>query len=648
MNIKSIVYFSLLGFITVNGNAQNASDELLRINDNPFSVGEFERIYTKNLDLIQDAEQKNVDNYIDLFVLYKLKVAKAFELELDKRTGHINEFNSHRSQLAEQYITNQETLERLAKEAYERSKYEIKASHIIFLADEFVTPSDTLKAYNKAIEVREEILNGMKFSDAAIQFSEDPSAKTNNGELGYFSVLRMVYPFETGAYNTSVGQVSMPIRSQFGYHLINVEDKRLKRGKISISQITLDVKDESQENVIKKQIDDIYNLLLQGENFENLVSKYSDDLTTKDNKGKFNQYEPGLISIKGLDEAVFDLKEAGSFSKPFRSGTGWHIVKLNSEDDFPSYDKMKEFYLRKVQSDNRSRIITEELITHLKEKYNYRLNKANYKHLLKDIEKNVETPNWTAKLKSDKVLAEFANQKVTNSDFIQYVENKGVNFQAIKPIENGVNYVFDEFISDKIKTYYNDNLEVEFPEFKSTVQEFKEGLLLFDLMDQEIWKKVKTDTLGYTNYYQSHLNDFTKNESIKGKVYMSGSRENINKALKLAKKNFGKQVDFLKLDSKMYRIIEDDFEINDSRLPKNYILKQGVSEIFEQDGKFYFVVADEFFPKKTMDLEEAKQSVIYEYQQQYEEQWINDLKNSAKIEINDDVLEQLKFKYNQK
>lgn len=648
MNIKSIVYFSLLGFITVNGNAQNASDELLRINDNPFSVGEFERIYTKNLDLIQDAEQKNVDNYIDLFVLYKLKVAKAFELELDKRTGHINEFNSHRSQLAEQYITNQETLERLAKEAYERSKYEIKASHIIFLADEFVTPSDTLKAYNKAIEVREEILNGMKFSDAAIQFSEDPSAKTNNGELGYFSVLRMVYPFETGAYNTSVGQVSMPIRSQFGYHLINVEDKRLKRGKISISQITLDVKDESQENVIKKQIDEIYNLLLQGENFENLVSKYSHDLTTKDNKGKFNQYEPGLISIKGLDEAVFDLKEAGSFSKPFRSGTGWHIVKLNSEDDFPSYDKMKEFYLRKVQSDNRSRIITEELITHLKEKYNYRLNKANYKHLLKDIEKNVETPNWTAKLKSDKVLAEFANQKVTNSDFIQYVENKGVNFQAIKPIENGVNYVFDEFISDKIKTYYNDNLEVEFPEFKSTVQEFKEGLLLFDLMDQEIWKKVKTDTLGYTNYYQSHLNDFTKNESIKGKVYMSGSRENINKALKLAKKNFGKQVDFLKLDSKMYRIIEDDFEINDSRLPKNYILKQGVSEIFEQDGKFYFVVADEFFPKKTMDLEEAKQSVIYEYQQQYEEQWINDLKNSAKIEINDDVLEQLKFKYNQK
>lgn len=648
MNIKSIVYFSLLGFITVNGNAQNASDELLRINDNPFSVGEFERIYTKNLDLIQDAEQKNVDNYIDLFVLYKLKVAKAFELELDKRTGHINELNSHRSQLAEQYITNQETLERLAKEAYERSKYEIKASHIIFLADEFVTPSDTLKAYNKAIEVREEILNGMKFSDAAIQFSEDPSAKTNNGELGYFSVLRMVYPFETGAYNTSVGQVSMPIRSQFGYHLINVEDKRLKRGKISISQITLDVKDESQENVIKKQIDEIYNLLLQGENFENLVSKYSHDLTTKDNKGKFNQYEPGLISIKGLDEAVFDLKEAGSFSKPFRSGTGWHIVKLNSEDDFPSYDKMKEFYLRKVQSDNRSRIITEELITHLKEKYNYRLNKANYKHLLKDIEKNVETPNWTAKLKSDKVLAEFANQKVTNSDFIQYVENKGVNFQAIKPIENGVNYVFDEFISDKIKTYYNDNLEVEFPEFKSTVQEFKEGLLLFDLMDQEIWKKVKTDTLGYTNYYQSHLNDFTKNESIKGKVYMSGSRENINKALKLAKKNFGKQVDFLKLDSKMYRIIEDDFEINDSRLPKNYILKQGVSEIFEQDGKFYFVVADEFFPKKTMDLEEAKQSVIYEYQQQYEEQWINDLKNSAKIEINDDVLEQLKFKYNQK
>ncbi|RRJ90113.1 peptidylprolyl isomerase [Paenimyroides tangerinum] len=650
MNLKSLVYFSLFGFVSFNGNAQNASDELLKINGVPFTVGEFERIYTKNLDLIKDDQQKNIENYLDLFVLYKLKVAKAYDLGLDKRAAHINEFDSHRKQLAEQYLTNEETLERLAKEAYERSLYEIKASHIIVLADEFVTPADSLKAYNKAMDIRNQIVNGKDFGEAAVEFSEDPSAKTNKGDLGYFSVLRMVYPFETGAYNTPVGQVSMPIRSQFGYHLIKVDDKRLRRGKQTVAQIFIQNKEDvALVDPNKLIMDDIYAKLQNGEKFEDLVMQFSDDTTSKANGGKFGNYDPGVISIDNLDDEVYKLKKAEDYSKPFKSQHGWHIVKLVSEEKIPTFDERKFFYKQKVQSDSRSRIINEQLVAHLKKKYNYKENNKNYSGFVKFVEKNVTKPEYLKGLKTNNELAKFADQKISEKDFSEFITKKGVNFAAITPIVNGIDHVYNDFVSEKILDYYNNNLENEFPEFKNTTKEFKEGLLLFDLMETEIWQKVKNDTLGYTDFYKTNLNKFYQNEAINGTVYEAEKKADIKKAQKFISKNLGKKPEEINgmLDVNLLVSRKGKFEKNNKNLPQNYVLREGVSEIFEQDGKYYFVVADAYFPEKTLELEDAKQNVIYEYQQVFENQWINDLKENAKIEINKPILNQLKSKYKQ-
>lgn len=645
MNLKTLVYFSLFGLVYFHGNAQNASDELLKINNVPYTVGEFERIYTKNLDLIKDKEQKEIDNYLDLFVLYKLKVAKAYELGLDKKTAFQNEFASHRKQLAEQYLTNQETIEKLAKEAYQRSNYEIKASHIIFLADEFSTPADTLKAYNKALVVRNEILNGKDFNQAAIEYSEDPSVKDNKGDLGYFSVLRMVYPFETAAYNTPVGEISMPIRSQFGYHLIKIDDKRVKKGKRSVAQIFIDGNKDVVFDNSKIRIDKVYELLQNGVSFEELVLEYSDDTSSKFSNGVFKNYEPGLISILNLDEQVYNLEQVGDFSKPFKSQHGWHIVKLISDSSIPTFEEQKSLYLRKVQSDGRSRIVTNELVSYLKEKYDFKINTQNFNQFVKFIVNNISDTNYLEKIKNTKVLASFSNQKISEQDFADFIKDKGVDFAVINPIENAVNYVFNDFISERILKYYNDHLEDEFPDFKDTVQEFKEGLLLFDLVDVEVWKKAQNDTLGYSNYYQMHIDNFTKKASIKGKVYRSASYDNIKKAYKKAKKNFGKDLDFLKLENKTHKIIQGEFELGDKQLPEQYIFKQGVSDIFEKDGKFCFVVADEYFPEKTLSLEEAKQHVIYQYQQEYEKQWLLDIKQNADVIINTPTLNKLKEKY---
>nr|WP_297308592.1 peptidylprolyl isomerase [uncultured Flavobacterium sp.] len=648
MNLKSIVYFSLFGLIGINGNAQNPSDELLKINNVPFTVGEFERIYTKNLDLIKDEQQKDINNYLDLFILYKLKVAKAIDLDLDKKTVHINEFNSHRNQFAAQYLTNQETLDKLALEAYERSKFEVKASHIIFLADEFATPADTLKAYNRAIEVRNEILNGKDFAEAAFEYSDDPSSKENKGNLGYFSTLRMVYPFETGAYNTPVGEISMPIRSQFGYHLIKVEDKRLRHGKREVAQIFVEKKDDIVFDVAKKQIDEIYSLLKEGKSFEDLVQQYSEDLTSKSNNGKFANYEPGLIFIENLDEKVYDLQKPGEFSEPFKSQHGWHIVKLVAEEEIPTFDERKQFYIRKVQSDSRSRVIENEIVSELKEKYTYKLNDKNFKSFVKFIEKNVTKADYSEKLRSNKELASFANQKINEKEFVDFIDVKGVNFAVVTPLINGVEYVFNDFVSETILSYYKNNLENEFPEFKYTVQEFKEGLLLFDLLEEEVWKKAKNDTLGYTNFYQTNLNQFKDDEAIVGLIYQSNKKSDLKKIQKIYSKSTVKQSDKISeiLEKSEVNYKKGKFEKNNQFLPKGYKLVAGVSDIFEQEGKFYLVVAEEYLPSRILDLEEAKQNVIYQYQQEIEKQWIEDLKQNAVIEINEPVLNQLKTKYN--
>lgn len=649
MNLKSLVYFSLFGFYGIGVNAQNASEELLKINNKPFTVGEFERIYTKNLDLIKDEQQKNLESYLDLFVLYKLKVAKAYDLGLDKKSNYINEFDSHRKQLEEQYLTNQQTLDRLAKEAYERSIDEINASHIIFLADEFVTPSDSLKAYNKAIDVRNQILNGLSFETAAVQFSEDPSALTNKGNLGYFSALRMVYPFESGAYNTAVGEISMPIRSEFGYHLIKVNDRRPRKGKREISQIFISSNDSGFIDSEKLIIDDVYNKLENGVSFEELALQYSDDDTSKNNGGKLKFYEQGTFNLDGFDTAVYEIDRVGNYSKPFKSQQGWHIVKLLSEEPLPTFDQSKMLYLRKVQSDNRSRIIKDELVDGLKTKYEFKVNKNNYNDFVKFVEKNSTNLNFSKFPNPTKVLANFSDQKITANQFIDYIAENKINFAVISPIANGVNYCFDQFIANQIFKYYSDNLENEFPEFKYTVQEFREGLLLFDLLETEIWQHVKNDTLGYTNFYQSHLNEYRQEETVVGTIFEADKKTDIKKIHKYQTKYFGKKAEEISevIDVDLAVSKKGKFTKGDKRLPKNYALKLGVSDIFEQDGKYYFVVADQYLTEKMLGLEDVKQQVIYEYQQEFEKQWTDNLKNDAIIEINKPVLEQLKIKYKQ-
>ncbi len=327
MNIRQ---FLLAGVISLSGLSFAQTNEVLFTIDNkPFYTDEFVRVYNKNLDLVKDESQKDLNNYLDLYLAYKLKVTKAYELDLDKESRYINELNSYRTQLAKEYLTDKKVTDELVQEAYQRSLKEVRASHILFLVNEDALPQDTLKVYQKAISVRNRILKGEDFKALAEQFSEDPSAKENKGDLGYFSAFRMVYPFENGAYNTKVGEVSEPIRSRFGYHLIYVADVRDNRGDVIAGHIMLSKSEDKAKNEENAQkIKDIYQKLQQGEKFEDLAKQFSDDKTTSEQGGKLAKISSGQLNSVVFEDAVFSLKNNGDYTKPVETEFGWHIIKL--------------------------------------------------------------------------------------------------------------------------------------------------------------------------------------------------------------------------------------------------------------------------------------------------------------------------------
>ena len=371
MKMKPL-FFSFFISLQLASFAQTANKEaLFTIDDKPYYTDEFLRVYNKNLDLVKDESQKDLTQYLELFVGYKLKITKANKLGLQNGEAYKNELASYRTQLSKNYLTDSKVTNELVVEGYERSKKEIKAAHILILVDENAAPADTLVAYNKAKEIRGRALKGEDFGQLAVEFSQDPSAKENKGDLGYFSSFRMVYAFESAAFRTPIGTISNPIRTRFGYHLIKVEDVRDNRGEVSVAHIMiLTPKEDKPEDkaAAKTKIDDIYQKLQQGEKFEELAKQFSEDKSSSSRGGVLTRFGSGQLSAEEFENVAFTLTAQNPISTPFQTRFGWHIVKLIEKYPLKSFEEMKTELENKVGKDDRSRLITNSLNEKLQKK----------------------------------------------------------------------------------------------------------------------------------------------------------------------------------------------------------------------------------------------------------------------------------------
>jgi peptidyl-prolyl cis-trans isomerase SurA len=649
MKMKHLL-FGLLLCLNLAASAQsNKKEVLFTIDDKPYYTDEFARVYKKNLDLVKDESQKDLNQYLELFVGYKLKINKAYKLGLQNGAQYQNELRSYRSQLAKNYVNDSKVTNELVQEAYNRSLKEISASHILIMVDENAMPADTLKAWKQIIEIRQKALAGENFGELAAKYSQDPSAKENKGDLGFFTAFRMVYAFESAAYKTSAGKISNPIRTRFGYHLIKVNDVRDNRGEVTVAHIMiLNPQDEAGKEKAKNTINDIYKKLQQGENFEALAKQLSDDKSSSSKGGVLSRFGSGQLSSEEFENVAFSLKNVGDMSQPFQSQFGWHIVKLIAKFPVKTFDEMKPELENRVGKDDRSRLIAESINDKLRKKYKIKRNEKLYSAIQKAVTDKFYEGSWDlpADTKSfDGKLFDIEGQAITGTQFLNYVKAQMKAGLTIKPTSNLTNHLYEQFLNQELNTYYNNNLENEFPEFAAVVDEYRDGLLLFDLMEKEIWDRSKTDTIGLKNFFDAHAANYRWKNRIEATVISSTKQDMAKSAQKYLKQ--GKSAEFIKEKLNVKDVVNvmtnsGAFEEGSDALPKGIKPQAGVSDIVKE-GEYYFVAKiDKVSPAGPKTLEEAKGKVINDYQQYLEENWVKDLKKEFTVKVNQDVFERVK------
>ncbi|MFN0729212.1 peptidylprolyl isomerase [Polaribacter gochangensis] len=495
MKIKIIITFFLA--TTFASFAQKDSDVLFRIDGTKVTVLEFKNVYEKNLNVIQDKNQKSIKENLDLYINFKLKLKEAYRLKLDETRAYKREIETYKNQLIAPYLQDTAYLSTLVKDAYYRTKYKVNVSHVLVKVAPNATPADTLIAYNKIHKARKEVLSGQPFDKVAVAYSDDQSVKSNFGNVGYFTAFKMVYPFENMAYQTKVGEISEPFKTNFGYHFLKVNDLQLSDGEVEVAHLL--ITDQSRKG--KFRIDSIYTSLKNGANFEQLVLKYSNDRGTVNKGGRLPKFGTGRM-FKTFEDESFKLINVNDITLPFKTQYGWHIIKLLKKHPVKSFKEMKHEITEKVRASGGARMSDLHVLRKLKNEYKIvEFEKAK----LVFNSSNIRASN---KDTLQQVILSINNKKIKQERFFDYIRNR-----RHKPVAA----LFNDFKDEEVLRYFKENLKFTEPEFAKTLKEYEEGLIVFDFMQQEVWEKSTKDTLGLKAYFYKNKKKFSFNDLSKNK-----------------------------------------------------------------------------------------------------------------------------------
>lgn len=479
---------------------------VMKIGNKEIVASEFAQVYKKNLLTADSANsEKSLKEYAELFTNFKLKVIAAEQLGKDTTEAFREELAGYRKQLAQPYLTEKNVSEALVKEAYDRLKEEVNASHILISCAPDAEPQDSLKAYNQTIELRERLLKGEDFVTLAKQYSTDPSAAFNGGALNYFSTFQMVYPFETAAYQTPKGKISMPVRTQFGYHLVKVNDRRDSRGKLKVAHIMTRFKPNATDEdrtAARQKIDEIYVKLQNGEKFETLCKMYSEDASSSNSNGELPAFGAGEM-VTPFEEASFALEDIGNVSKPVQTQYGWHIIKLLERKELEPYATMQPYLRQKIQADSRSNLGKTALAKRLRKDTKFSENTELVKEILAKADSTLLKGKWDYDITNPnliKPLVSIGESSATLKDFYVYVQKSQVTSQGSPTVV--MRRLYDEFVNEQLIKNEEANLEKKYPDFKALMQEYRDGILLFQMMEQNVWQKSVQDSTGLKAFYE--------------------------------------------------------------------------------------------------------------------------------------------------
>ncbi|GAA3622040.1 peptidylprolyl isomerase [Flavivirga jejuensis] len=632
--------------LILNVKAQSAQkDVLFFVDDEPVYTSEFLRVYNKNLDLVQDESQKDVNEYLTLFTNYKLKLKEAKALDLHNKPSYKRELSNYKKQLTKSFITDRKVTDALVEEAYERISYDIKAAHILIKVAENAKPEDTLVAYNTILKLRNRTLN----EGFETVRKEVHNGKSVFGEaLGYFSGFRMVYKFETAAFNTNVNDISKPFRTRFGYHIVHVLDKRKSRGERTVAHImVVEKKGDSLAEKPETRIQDIYKKINQGEGFDALAKQFSDDKSSASKGGVLKSFSSGQLGSPEFEAIAFGLNDVDDISEPFKTKYGWHIVKLIAKKPIPPFDAIRPELEEKVKRDDRSKLIDEALYASLKVKYNINEKQPALNYFESILNEDYFKRAWQLPddFNKDEPLVKIGNKQLLYKDFGDHLlkmQRRGTQKGSFKSI---ILKEYESFLNSNLVKYHEDNLETENEEFAHIVNEYRDGLLLFDLMETTIWNTAKTDSIGINDFYTAHKSNYVLPKRVDAVVASSAKQKTLKKVAKLLDQ--GMALDQIKTlinsNDKVEVIFTSDImDAKHQALPKSFRFKKGISKIYKHNDAFVIIQVKEVLPETQQTLEEAKGTVVSDYQVFKEENWLKDLGDKYKIQVNQEILNKVK------
>jgi peptidyl-prolyl cis-trans isomerase SurA len=651
--MKKLMLTSLLA-ATLFGksNGQN----LFTYGNMPVTETEFMKVYKKNnANQKIDYTEKALREYVDLYSLFRMKVKEANDQHIDTTASVAGEIDNYRRQLAKSYLTDDIMINKLIQEAYDRSKQELHVAHILLQ----VKPNTDTLAMAKLIDSLYKVASSGKvdFASLAKAYSDDKSNKNNGGDLGYFTALQFVYPFENAAYNTPVGKVSTPFRTVFGYHILKVIDKRDARGEIKVAQILLSTPKSSGEQGVtnsKLKADTILAALKKGIPFEQLVERYSDDRFSKDNQGILPVFGIGKM-VPSFDEAAFSLKNVGDISKVVQTDYGFHIIKLLAKYPIKPFDSVQKEYKTKVESDARAQQARDMYFQKVKMANGFKENAKAFDGILPQLKNIIDTGKnagvFDAKTFANggnSTMFSLAGKNYTQDDFTSFVFNT-TRGRLGGQKENILRELYAMYQSKVVNDFQEHKLVEENPEFKSLLQEYKDGIMLFELMDRNVWGKASKDSVGLKAFYEMKKDNYLWEPGFKGSVYYFKDEASMKEGLKLlAKKDITNEEIVKTLNSEKNR---DAVSVQMGRyefskftdVPQSKIIAGKASVAVQKADKTYVVVkANEVFAQATpKSFTEARGYIISAYQDKLEKDWNNNLRAKYPVQINEPVLMKL-------
>lgn len=636
---KLIFVFTLL--VSMQISAQNDSI-LMTINGVKVTKSEFEYIYNKN-NKNNNIDKKSLDEYLEMFINFKLKVIEAEEQKLDTIASFKRELASYRRQLATPYLTDIAYEENLYKEAYDHFKQDCEVSHILIRVSDDALPADTLKAYNKALDIRKR-LQKEDFGKVAYETSEDKSAKQNKGYIGYCTAMQVLWPFEKAMYTLPLNEVSMPVRTSLGYHLIKVHNRRPAIGQVHAYHImkicNKNMTEEEQKNAYN-QILEIKSRLDKGEDFSTLAKEYSDDKQTAKRGGDLSWFGVGRMVVP-FEKAAFALKP-GEISDPVKTNFGWHIIKVVDKRQVEPFEKKKADIQKIMRYDNtRSHAAKTSFINKLKKEYNYQENTAYCDTLNTIFSKYPNDKNAIGlelkNLKGD--ICSFADKKISAIEFGYYC----MLMHNDSSIVDCKDY-FDSFVDLEMTRYEDTQLEKKYPEFANLMNEYHDGILLFNISTKEVWEKALTDTAGITEFFNNNIKNYQwKEPRYKGIIALCKDNKTAKSVKRLIKK-----LDFDSLKHYINENINNDsttfvtvekgiWKKGDNKLIDHKIFNAELDEKDINPNLPKIVIVGKNLNLTPEEYTDVKGKVIADYQKYLEDKWVESLRNKSQIIINKDVL----------